>query len=320
MENLKFPNIKQLASLKEDLAPGHRLCAGCGASIVFRQLTLVAKYYGYKLVFVNATGCLEVCTSIYPYTSWKTSWIHSAFENAAATASGIEAALKVLKKKGIINKDEKIKVVAIGGDGGTYDIGLQSLSGALERRHDFIYICYDNEAYMNTGIQRSGATPTYANTTTEPVGKVKPGKDEPRKNLTEIAAAHDIPYVAQTTPAHFNDIIRKFAKALFTKGPAFLNIFSICPRGWRYKEEIGFDIARLAVDTCYWPLYEVINGKYVINYKPRNKKSIEEFLKLQGRFKHLFAPQNKHLIEKLQKMVDRNWEKLLAKEEATKNL
>ncbi len=307
---VKVPPLRQLSEFPEGLAPGHRLCAGCGASIIVRQMFMAAKAAGYELVIANATGCLEVCTSIYPHTSWRTPWIHSAFENAAATISGVEAAYKALKRTGRLPSDKKVKFVAIGGDGGTYDIGFQSLSGALERGHDFIYVCYDNEAYMNTGIQRSSATPKYANTTTQPVGKESSGKPQHKKWLPEVAAAHGIPYVAQAAPSHFQDLMRKFTKALMTEGPSFINVFSVCPRGWRSKEEEGILITKLAVETNYWPLFEVENGKWKINFKPKQRKPIEEYLKLQGRFKHLFKPENRALIEDLQRDIDRRWERL----------
>ncbi len=304
----KVPPLRQLSKFRGKIAPGHRLCAGCVAGTIMRLMFMAAETAGYELVIANATGCVEVCTSVYPYTSWETSWIHSAFENAAATISGVEAAYKALKKKGRLPSGKKIKFVAIGGDGGTYDIGFQSLSGALERGHDIVYLCYDNEAYMNTGIQRSGATPRYADTTTMPVGKVLKGKPQSKKWMPEIAAAHGVPYVAQVSPAFWRDFIEKFIKALEVDGPAYVNAFSTCPRGWRSKDNMGIEIAKLAVETNYWPLFEVENGKWRINYKPKQRKPIEEFLRTQGRFKHLFKPENKHLIERLQEDVDKRWE------------
>lgn len=307
-DEVKLPPLKKLTNYPGKIAPGHRLCAGCGASIIVRQMQMVASALGYELVIANATGCLEVCTSIYPYNSWKSPWIHNAFENAAATISGVEAAYRALKKKGKFPSDRKVKFVALGGDGGTYDIGFQSLSGALERGHEFIYICYDNEAYMNTGIQRSSATPKYANTTTQPVGSKKSGKPQHKKWLPVVAAAHGIPYVAQVAPSHWKDFMEKFKKALLTKGPAFINAFSVCPRGWRSKEEEGILITKLAVETNYWQLFEVENGNWRITYRPKKPKPIEEYLKMQGRFKHLFKPENRHLIDEFQVEVNRRWE------------
>ena len=223
--------LKELSKRPDHLAPGHRLCAGCGASVIVRNVLMGAK--AAPLVVSCATGCLEVSTTIYPFTAWKDSYIHSAFENSAATISGVDAAVKSLRRQGRLDKD--VKLVAFGGDGGTYDIGLQALSGALERGHDFVYVCYDNGAYMNTGFQRSGSTPQNAWTTTSPTGKVQQGKTQHRKNLTAIAAAHDIPYVAQASPHNIRDLQMKAERAFETPGPAFLNVLSPCPRGWRTR-------------------------------------------------------------------------------------
>ncbi|GBE33582.1 pyruvate synthase subunit PorB [bacterium BMS3Bbin06] len=302
--------LKELSKQEELLTGGHRLCSGCGAPIAIRQVLHAAEV---PIVAANATGCLEVSTTIYPYSAWKIPWIHSAFENAAATISGVEAMYKALKRKGKI--DRKIKFIAFGGDGGTYDIGLQSLSGAVERGHDFVYICYDNGAYMNTGIQRSSATPLGANTTTSPAGKIRQGKLRPRKNLTKIMAAHNIPYAAQATPAHWRDLMTKVRKALEVDGPAYIAIFAPCNRGWRTPTNNAIELCRLAADTCFWPIYEYENGKLKINYRPKEKKPVTEFLKTQGRFKHLFSPQNEALIERIQENIDREWE-MLQKEES----
>ncbi len=301
--------LKELSKKEDLLTGGHRLCAGCGAPIAIRQVLLAAEM---PIVVANATGCLEVSTTIYPYSAWKIPWIHTAFENAAATISGVEAMYKALKKKGKIK--ERIKFIAFGGDGGTYDIGFQSLSGAMERGHDIVYICYDNGAYMNTGIQRSSATPLGANTTTCPAGSVIPGKLQPRKNLTKIMAAHGIPYVAQTTPAHWRDLMTKVRKALEVDGPAFINILASCNRGWRTPTDRAIEDCKLAFETCFWPLYEYENGKLTINQKPKEKKPLVEFLKTQGRFKHLFSPENEHLLKKAQELVDKEWENLLREE------
>lgn len=302
-------NLKELMNKEERLAPGHRMCAGCGGTIAVRNV-LRALHDEDKAVITNATGCLEVSTFMYPYTAWKDSYIHNAFENAAATCSGVEAAYSVLKAKGKVKNN--FKFITFGGDGGTYDIGFQSLSGAMERNHDMVYVCYDNGAYMNTGIQRSSATPMYADTTTTPVGKESDGKTQNRKDLAAIIANHDIPYVAQTTfVQNFRDLHLKAEKAIYTPGAAFLNIMAPCPRGWRYNTPDIIDICKLAVETCYWPLFEVEKGKWTLNYKPKNKLPIEDFLKPQGRFKHLFKKGNEHLIEEFQAEVDRRWELLL---------
>ena len=302
--------LKELSNVPEVLAPGHRMCAGCGAPVVVRQILRGAKA---PVVVANATGCLEVSTTIYPYTSWNSPFIHTAFENAAASLSGVEAAYNSLKRQGKVT--EEIKFVAFGGDGGTYDIGLQSLSGAMERGHNMVYVCYDNGAYMNTGIQRSSATPKGADTTTTPVGKLQPGKTDRRKDLTKIMIAHGIPYVAQVAPSHWNDLYQKSEKAFAVEGPAFINALAPCPRGWRYESKDTIEMCRLAVDTCFWPLYEAVDGKITVTYKPRNKKPVADFLKAQGRFRHLFRPENEHILEDIQSEVDRQWEELLALEQ-----
>ena len=257
----------------------------------------------------NATGCLEVSSFMYPYTAYEDSYIHNAFENAGATLSGVETAYRVLKKKGKIKEDYKF--ITFGGDGGTYDIGFQSLSGAMERGHDMVYVCYDNGAYMNTGTQRSSATPQFADTTTTPAGKASDGKVQTRKDLTAIMAEHHIPYVAQTAfTNNFRDLHTKAERAIYTPGAAFLNIFAPCPRGWGYESSELMDICRTAVDTCYWPLYEVADGKWILNYEPKKKLPIEEFLRSQRRFRHLFTRGKEELIVEFQREVDRRWEAL----------
>ncbi len=299
-------SLKELAKKKQRLAPGHRTCAGCAAPIIVRT---VLKATDKPVVVANATGCLEVTTTIYPYSSWKVPYIHNAFENAAATLSGVETAYRVLRRKGIVKKD--IKFVAFGGDGGTYDIGLQSLSGALERGHNMVYVCYDNEAYMNTGVQRSGATPYCASTTTAPCGKVLQGKEQFKKDFTKIVAAHHIPYVAQASVHNWNDLFNKAKKAFEADGPAFINVLSPCPLGWKFDPAKSIEMAKLAADTRFWPLYEIENDVYKLNYKPAKIIPIVEFLKSQGRFKHLFKPENKHLIEEIQNHIDKTWDELL---------
>lgn len=455
-------NLRELAKRQEVLTGGHRLCAGCGAPIIIRQMSLAQEI---PLVVGCATGCVEVSTTIHPYSAWKCSYIHCAFENVAATVSGAEAAYKSLKRRGKVK--EEFRFVAIGGDGGTYDIGLQSLSGMLERGHRVLYICYNNEAYMNclstssmimtkdglkkiteikegnevyafdqntyelvlkkctgvfdngekevfelqtlhhsikatgnhpfliavrdiedetskvacqtktkvflwktleqikigdevvtlkkledgfereevisiksvgieptldlrvegehnfiadgivvhnTGVQRSSATPRGAQTTTAPVGEVQVGKKEYPKDLTSIVVAHRIPYVVQASPSHWNDLITKSQKALSVDGPSFFNVISPCPLGWMHAADKTIEIAKLAVDTCFWPLFEVENGKtWKLNYKPATKKPITEYLKTQGRFRHLLRPENKPLVDEIQKRVDEDWAALLKK-------
>ena len=311
-------NLKEIVANKPSVfEAGHRMCAGCGAPPVARMVMRALKE-GDHAVVANATGCMEVSTCIYPYSSWSSSYIHTAFECAAATCSGAEAAYNALKRKGKIPEDEHTKFIAFGGDGGTYDIGIQSLSGAMERGHDMTYVCYDNGAYMNTGIQRSSATPRFADTTTSPAGDVIPGKMQSRKDLTQIMVAHHLPYVAQSIGvANFKDLYEKAEKAIYTKGATFLNVLAPCPRGWGYPTDMLMQINKLAIDTCYWPLYEVVDGVYKITYKPTKKLPIEEFLRPQRRFKHMFKPGNEWMIEEFQKEVDKRWQELLNLEKMT---
>jgi len=301
--------FKEVMNKPERLAPGHRLCAGCGAGIAVRTVLRALKPEDHAVIG-NATGCLEVSSFMYPYTSYEDSYIHNAFACAGATLSGVETAYHALKKRGRI--DDTYKFITFGGDGGTYDIGLQSLSGAMERGHDMVYVCYDNGAYMNTGIQRSSATPQFADTTTTPVGTVSNGKLQSRKDLAQIIAAHNVPYVAQSTfTPMMKDLYEKAEKAIYTPGAAFLNVLAPCPRGWRYETSDIANICKLAVDTCYWPLFEVVEGKWILNYEPKKKLPIEDFLRVQGRFKHLFKPGNEELIVQFQEEVDKRWEDLL---------
>ncbi|MGN1298461.1 MAG: thiamine pyrophosphate-dependent enzyme [Candidatus Scatovivens sp.] len=311
-------NLKEVITKKPSrLTSGHRMCAGCGAPPVVRMILRAVKPEDHVVVS-SATGCLEVSTFIYPYTAWTDSFIHTAFECSAATLSGTESAYRSLKKQGKLPEDKITKFIAFGGDGGTYDIGLQSLSGAMERRHDMLYVCYDNGAYMNTGIQRSSATPHFADTTTTPAGSVVPGKMQPRKDLTKIMVGHHLPYVAQTLAmGNFKDLYEKSEKAIYTEGPTFLNVMAPCPRGWGYNTEDLMQINKLAADTCYWPLYEVIDGVYKINYKPAKKLPVEEFLRPQKRFKHMFKPGNEWMIEQFQQEVDNRWNELLELEKIT---
>ncbi|TAN63716.1 pyruvate ferredoxin oxidoreductase [bacterium] len=298
--------LKELSKKDELLSGGHRLCAGCGIPPIVR---LILRSTDSGIVASSATGCLEVGTTVYPYSAWRIPWIHSAFENSAATITGVETAYRALKKRGRI-PDRDIKFIAFGGDGGTYDIGLQSLSGALERGHNFLYVCYDNGAYMNTGIQRSSATPFSSNTTTSPAGTVIPGKQEWRKDLTRIVAAHNVPYAAQASPHNWSDLSKKAEKALKIDGPTFLNVMSPCPLGWYTKSEDSIKLAKLSVDTCYWMLYEIEEGVLRITYRPKEKRPLAEWLQPQGRFKHLFKPENSAILEKFQARVDLEWQRL----------
>jgi pyruvate ferredoxin oxidoreductase beta subunit len=307
---------KDIAEKPELFLSGHRACAGCAPATVLR---LIMKATRGPTIVTNATGCMEVSSTIYPYTSWAVPWLHTAFETAGSNASGIEAALKILKKKGRI-KNEQVDIVAFAGDGGTFDIGIQALSGAVERGHDFLFVLYDNEAYMNTGIQRSGGTPYGASTTTSQAGTAVPGKLEQKKPIADIMVAHDMPYVATASPHDWKGLITKARKGIEVDGPAFLHVFAPCPRGWRSESSKSIELSRLAVETCIFPLWEAVNGEYqlsipskVIALAPQKKKPVKEYLQAQGRFRHLFMPKNEKMIEEIQRVTDQKWNRLLKK-------
>ena len=281
-------------------------CAGCPIGLVART---VLNATDDPIVVTNATGCLEVTTTIYPNTSWNVPYIHSAFANAGATISGIETAYRAMKKQGKLK--ENVKFVAFGGDGGTYDIGLQALSGALEREHDFLFVCYDNGAYMNTGNQRSGATPIGADTETTPYGKKSYGKTIKRKDIMSIVAGHHIPYAATASVGFLQDFQDKVKKAFEFEGPKFILVFSPCVVGWKFPPAQTINVAKLATETNFWPLYEIEDGQYQINYNPKKQLPIEEFYKTQGRFKHLFKRADKdEILKEVQDEVDKEWNKL----------
>lgn len=305
--------LKDMLQAPEILSSGHRMCAGCGAPPVIKLMGFALRG---PTIICNATGCLEVATTIYPYTAWKVPWIHVAFENVAAVASGIVEGINAMREKGRY-KHEHVDVIAIGGDGSTFDIGFGSLSGALERGHDFVYMVYDNGAYQNTGIQRSGATIPGQETTTSWAGKAEPGKRERKKPIAEIVAAHRIPYVATVDPFHYRDFITKFRKALEVEGPAFIHAFSPCPRGWRSESSKTMELAKLAVETGIHPLYEIIDGEeYIMSAPSKNLtelKPVDEYMKLQGQFKHLFSPQWEGFRKQVQKQVTADWERLKKK-------
>ncbi|SMO59396.1 thiamine pyrophosphate-dependent enzyme [Gracilimonas mengyeensis] len=305
-----MPTIKQLAAneaKEKRFRGGHSLCSGCGIPIVVRT---VLNSIETPVVVVNATGCLEVATTRFPNTAWNVPWLHVAFENAAAAASGVESAYRALVKRGKLPADEPVTFVVFGGDGGTYDIGLQSLSGALERGHQFLYVCYDNEAYMNTGIQRSSATPFGASTTTSPEGKISFGKAQQRKDLTAIAEAHHVNYVGQSAISHWHDLSDKVKRAVEVDGPAFINVLSTCQLGWRHEPREAVKVAQLAVDTLFWPLYEVVKGRFRLTHIPEEIVPIETWLRMQGRFKHLFKEENAGALEVIQQQIFDEWERL----------
>ena len=300
---------KELSKQPERLAPGHRLCAGCGASIIVRQMLAAIDD---PVVISNATGCLEVATTIYPYTAWRVPWIHNAFENSASTMAGIEAAYRSMVRQGKI-PEQNIKFLALGGDGGTYDIGIQALSGAAERSADFIYVCYNNEVYSNTGTQRSGATP-FAAWTTNTVD----GKKEWRKDIAQIMVAHNIPYVATASLAYPTDMYNKFAKAKEITGTRYIEILAPCPPGWKFPSGYTIKVSRLSVQTGMWMLYEHEEGRTTYTAGTRRiimgqskKKPVEEYLELQGRFRHLFQPErDEERIKEIQGRIDNIFETL----------
>ena len=291
----KHPEIEFVTS-------GHRACQGCAEILALR---LALKVFGEDTVIAMATGCMEIISTPLPTTNWRLPWIHVAFENAAAVASGVESGLKILMEKGKIPQKD-IHVVAIAGDGGTSDIGLQALSGALERGHKFTYICLDNEAYMNTGIQRSSSTPFGAMTTTSPPGKKSIGQSTQKKNMPKIVAAHNIPYVATACPSYPFDLLAKIKKAKAVNGPSYIHILSVCPTGWRIPSDEAILYGKLAVRTGVFPLYEVENGKYRITHSPEPLRPVSEYIKGQGRFKHL----TDDLIAQIQERVNLDWENL----------
>jgi len=266
------------------------------------------KSVGRNVILANATGCSEIISSPFPQTAWHVPWIHVAFENTAAVAAGVEAGIKALERKGMLPK-RNIKVMAIAGDGATADIGFQALSGAVERGHNFVYVCLDNEAYMNTGIQRSSSTPFGAMTTTSPPGRMSKGQKTWKKNLPEILAAHEIPYVATASPSYPFDLIRKVKRAVEVDGPAYLHVLAVCPTGWRSAGEETIRLGRLAAECGVFPLYEVDQGRYTINLDPGELKPMKEYLGIQGRFRHL-KPED---LEYIENRIHTNFEKLRAK-------
>lgn len=304
--------VPKLIDKEEYFASGHRACQGCGEALAIR---LMCKALGKDTIVVNATGCMEVISTLYPTTAWRLPWIHVAFPNAAAVASGVEAGLKALRRKGRI-ADRDVKTVAIGGDGGTLDIGFQALSGAMERGHNLLYVCFDNEAYMNTGIQRSSATPFGASTTTAPSGSASLGNKTWKKNLPEVMVAHNVSYVATACHSYPLDFMNKVKKARAVNGPAYIHCLSVCPTGWRSKSEEFIKTGRLAVETGVFPLYEVEDGKYCLTVDlPERLRPVEDYLKTQGRFRHL----KKEDIAFFQERVNLEFKKLMNKMEHSKS-
>ncbi|MDO9334175.1 MAG: pyruvate synthase subunit PorB [Dehalococcoidales bacterium] len=289
----------------EGFAPGHRACIGCGEALAVRLATKAA---GENIIVANATGCMEVVSTQLPASAWRMPWIHTLFENTAAVASGVESALKVLERKGR-RPAKGTKVIAMAGDGGTSDIGLQALSGALERYHDLLYICFDNEAYMNTGIQRSSSTPFGASTTTSPAGKKSIGQRTWKKNMPAIAVAHNIPYVATACHSYPFDMMDKVKKGLAVNGPAYIHVLSVCPTGWRSAPDLSVRLGRLAVESGVFPLYEVEDGKYKLTVDISPLRPVQDYLSTQGRFRHL----SDDMVKEIQARVTKEYKLLKEK-------
>lgn len=308
-------NLKQFSAAAERFEGAHLLCPGCAHSMIIRELINATED---DVMIATSTGCLEVSTAIYPYTSWDVPWIHIGFENSATAMAGAEAMHKALERKGkLYNPDRKVHFVAIGGDGATYDIGFQWISGTFERGHRVIYVCLDNEVYANTGGQRSGSTPIGATTTTSPAGRVSYGKKDRKKDIMSIMAAHKIPYVAQVAPNKWKDMTKKLKKAYDAEGPVYINAMSACTTEWKFPENKTVEMSDLAVDSLAFPLFEIENGtKLTITYRPKNVIPIRDYLAAQGRFKHLFKKENEHVIEEFQKQVNEYWDYLQRREEA----
>jgi len=295
----------RIAPKAETFTAGHRACVGCGETLAVR---IACKAIGDNVIISNSTGCMEIVSTPLPTTAWRVPWIHTLFENSAAVASGVESALKAMVRKEKI-PDRGTKVVAMGGDGATFDIGLQAISGAFERGHDLLYICFDNEAYMNTGIQRSSSTPFGASTTTSPAGKKSIGQHTQKKDMPAIAVAHNIPYVATASPSYPFDMMEKIKKGLAILGPAYVQVLSVCPTGWRTPVDQSVIMGRLAVETGVFPLYEVVNGKYRITHEIENFRDVKDYLKPQGRFRHLTDAR----IVEIQEHVKREYAQLKEK-------
>jgi pyruvate ferredoxin oxidoreductase beta subunit len=306
--------LKELAREKDKFTSGHGLCPGCGISILLKVVLRATKH---PLVVSASSGCLQMASTNFPSSSWKLNFIHCGFENAASVATGIEAMYLSLKKQGKL--DQEIKFLIIGGDGATYDGGFRSLSGAIERGGNFVYLCYDNQLNASSGGQRTSSSPMGASTTTTPSGKGWPGKLQFRKDISKILEAHKIPYLAQSAPWIWKDLYRKAEIAFETTGPVFLNVLSPCPTAWKTPLDKTVQLTRLAADTCVWPIYEIKDGtKVTVNYKPKNKLPVTEWLKTQARFQHLLKPENKWVVEKIQKETDFEWEHLLSSEKKGK--
>ncbi|QSZ42607.1 pyruvate ferredoxin oxidoreductase [Sulfurimonas aquatica] len=311
----KTKNLKNFSTSTERFEGSNLLCPGCAHSIIVRE---VLNATDDNLILAASTGCLEVCTAVYPHTSWDASWIHIGFENGSSAVAGAEAMHKALKKKGRLKQPERTpKFVAFGGDGATYDIGFQWISGCFERGHDMMYVCLDNEVYANTGGQRSSSTPIGASATTSPAGRTSYGEKRNKKDIMAIMAAHGAPYVAQVAPNKWKDMVKKIQTGFATEGPVFINAMSACTTEWKFAPEDTIAISDLATESLVFPLYEIIDGTELnITYRPKNVIPVRDYLGAQGRFKHLFSKQYEYLIDEWQSRVDAKWEYLQRREEA----
>jgi pyruvate ferredoxin oxidoreductase beta subunit len=314
-EMKKIKNLKDFSTSADRFEGGNLLCPGCAHSIIVRE---VLNATNDDLILAASTGCLEVCTAVYPHTSWDVSWIHIGFENGSTAIAGAEAMYKALKTKGRLKQpDRKPKFVAFGGDGATYDIGFQWISGCFERGHDMMYVCLDNEVYANTGGQRSSSTPIGTSATTTPAGTMSYGEKRNKKDIVAIMAAHGAPYVAQVAPNKWKDMVAKIQKGFATEGPVFINAMSACTTEWKFAPEDTIAISDLATDSLVFPLYEIIDGHELnITYRPKNIIPVRDYLGAQGRFKHLFSKQYEYLIDEWQTRVDAKWIALQRREEA----
>ncbi len=311
----KIKNLKEFSTSADRFEGANLLCPGCAHSIIVRE---VLNATNDDLVLAASTGCLEVCTAVYPYTSWDASWIHIGFENSSTAVSGAEAMYKALKNKGRLPQPDRTpKFVAFGGDGSSYDIGFQWISGCFERGHDIMYVVLDNEVYANTGGQRSSSTPVGASATTSPAGRISYGEKREKKDMMSIMAAHHAPYVAQVAPNKWKDMVKKIQRGFNTEGPVFINAVSPCTTEWKFDPADTMMMTDLSTDSLVFPLYEIINNEELnITYRPKNVVPVIDYLGAQGRFKHLFKPENKHILDGWQTRVDKNWTYLQRREEA----
>lgn len=312
----KIKNLKEFSTSADRFEGANLLCPGCAHSIIVRE---VLNATNDDLILSASTGCLEVCTAVYPYTSWDASWIHIGFENGSSAVAGAEAMYKALKTKGRLKQPDRVpKFVAFGGDGATYDIGFQWISGCFERGHNMMYVCLDNEVYANTGGQRSSSTPIGSSATTSPAGSTSYGEKKHKKDMMSIMAAHGAPYVAQVAPNKWKDMVAKIQKGFAAEGPVYINAMSACTTEWKFAPEDTIAVSDLAVDSLVFPLYEIIDGRKLnITYRPKNVIPVRDYLGAQGRFKHLFTKQYDYLIDEWQKRVDKDWDYLQRREEAS---